>query len=113
MEIAPLALTPVQNSAPLEALAPLAPLQAGASGDSAQAAQRTAGFQQLLSGAIGQVNQYSEQADSMIKKLVTGQNVELHQVMIAMQKESISTQLLLQVRNKIVDAYQQVMNMQI
>ena len=70
-------------------------------------------FQQALAGAIGQTNQYALQADEMTRKLATGEVTDLHKVMIAVEKAGLSLQLTMQVRNKMVEAYQEIMRMQI
>lgn len=54
-----------------------------------------------------------ESADNAVKENSTGGPVDLHDVMIAMEKADISLQMLVQVRNKTVDAYQEIMRMQI
>ena len=48
----------------------------------------------------------------MTNKLITGEVEDLHQVMIAAQKASITLDLTIQVRNKVVEAYQEIMRMQ-
>lgn len=72
-----------------------------------------ANFQQALSGALQQTNQYALQADTMVKKLAAGEVTDLHQVMIAVEKAGLSLQMTMQVRNKMVEAYQEIMRMQI
>jgi flagellar hook-basal body complex protein FliE len=62
---------------------------------------------------VGKVNDLQTQADNKIKNMVTGESRELHEVMIAVEKANISFQFLTQVRNKAVEAYQDVMRMQV
>jgi flagellar hook-basal body complex protein FliE len=69
-------------------------------------------FSDLLTDAVGQVNQLEEQAHSAVAGLMTGSGVDVHQAMIATQKASMSFELALAVRNKAVQAYQQVIGMQ-
>jgi flagellar hook-basal body complex protein FliE len=79
------------------------------------AAEGSAGstpFADLLTDSIGQVNQLEAQAHSAVSGLMTGSGVDVHQAMIATQKASMSFELALAVRNKAVQAYQQVMSMQ-
>jgi flagellar hook-basal body complex protein FliE len=52
-------------------------------------------------------------ADQTILKANTGESVDLHEMMIAMEKADISLRLMVQVRNKAIDAYQEIMRMQI
>ena len=70
-------------------------------------------FSTFLKDALNKVNEQQVQADQLTEKLVKGENVDLHQVMIAAQKASISLQLALEVRNKVIEAYQEMMRMQI
>ena len=62
---------------------------------------------------VGKVNDLQTQADSKIKNMMTGESRELHEVMIAVEKAGISFQFLTQVRNKAVEAYQEIMRMQV
>lgn len=68
-------------------------------------------FADLMQQAIGKVNQTQMQAASMSKAFEMGENVDLSQVMIAVQKSRVSFEALTQVRNKLLSAYQDVMNM--
>ena len=69
-------------------------------------------FGDLLTGALGQVNALENQARTAVDGLMTGSGVEVHQAMIATQKADMAFELALSVRNKAVQAYQQVMGMQ-
>ena len=71
-------------------------------------------FAQILQNSIEKVNQTQQQADQMAEKLAAGDtNQNLHEVMIALQTASVSFQEMVQVRNKLVSAYQDVMNIQV
>ena len=63
-------------------------------------------FADLLTDAIGQVNQLEDQARTAVDGLMTGSGVDVHQAMIATQKASMAFELALAVRNKAVQAYQ-------
>lgn len=69
-------------------------------------------FADLISDAVGQVNQLDEQAHAAVTGLMTGSGVDVHQAMIATQKAEMAFELALAVRNKAVQAYQSVMGMQ-
>ena len=69
-------------------------------------------FADLLTDAVGQVNQLEEQARSAVTGLMSGTGVDVHQAMIATQKASMAFELTLAVRNKAVQAYQSVIGMQ-
>ena len=75
--------------------------------------QLATSFGQFFASAVGQTNALQLKSDEMVKQLATGQPVELHDVMIAMEKAGLAFQLTTQVRNKMVEAYQEVMRMQI
>ena len=69
-------------------------------------------FSNLLSNAIGQIDQLEDQARIAAERMMTGSGVDVHQAMIATQKASMAFELALSVRNKAVQAYQSVMGMQ-
>ncbi len=75
-------------------------------------AEQPAPFSDLLTDAVGQVNQLEEQAHAAVTGLMTGAGVDVHEAMIATQKASMAFELALAVRNKAVQAYQSVMGMQ-
>jgi flagellar hook-basal body complex protein FliE len=85
---------------------------AGNVASSAGQAGAPAPFSDLLSDAVGQVNQLEAQAQSAVAGLMTGAGVDVHRAMIATEKASMAFELALAVRNKAVAAYQQVMGMQ-
>ncbi|MDR3324280.1 MAG: flagellar hook-basal body complex protein FliE [Zoogloeaceae bacterium] len=73
-----------------------------------------ADFAQVLKSSIDQVNNAQQQATHMAENLAAGHNEQnLHEVMIALQTASISFQEMVQVRNRLVTAYHDVMNMQV
>ncbi len=71
------------------------------------------GFGEILKDAISTVNELQKQSDQEIQKLMTGESQDLHTTVIAMQKADLSFQMMMQVRNKIVQAYQEIMRRQI
>ncbi len=70
-------------------------------------------FASFLQDSIDKVNITQIEADRMAEKLARGENVELHEVMIASQKASITLAATMEIRNKVIEAYQEVMRMQI
>ena len=71
-------------------------------------------FAQVLQKSIEQVNQTQQQAESMAANFAAGDsNGNLHDVMISLQKANVSFQEMVQVRNKLVTAYNDMMNMSI
>lgn len=69
-------------------------------------------FTGVLSNAIQQVDQLNTGAQQQIGNLLQGGNSDLSSVMIAVEKADVSFQLMMQVRNKIVNAYQEIEKMQ-
>ena len=69
-------------------------------------------FSSLLTDAVGTVNQLESQAHQAVAGLMTGSGVDVHEAMIATEKASMAFELALAVRNKAVQAYQQVIGMQ-
>ena len=70
-------------------------------------------FKALLKDALAQVNTLQKDADASVVKLVSGEPIAIDEVMLAMQKADLALQLTQQIRNKLVEAYQEVSRMQI
>ncbi|MFT3961082.1 flagellar hook-basal body complex protein FliE [Propionivibrio sp.] len=89
--------------------------QAGSkAGETPAAAAGGTDFAQVLKNTIEQVNQTQQQAEDMAAKFAAGDgNANLHDVMISLQKANLSFQEMVQVRNKLVTAYHDVMNMSV
>jgi len=71
----------------------------------------TLGFGKLLGEMVGKVSELQKTADQSIQSLAVGESKGLHEVMLAVEKSSISFQMLTQVRNKAMEAYQEIMRM--
>ena len=72
-----------------------------------------AGFDKLVTGLVNEVSAKQAAASESVNGLLSGRNVSLHQTMIAMEEASISFQLMVEVRNKLLESYQELMRMQI
>jgi flagellar hook-basal body complex protein FliE len=70
-------------------------------------------FKNILLEAIGQVNSMQTQANEAVQQLVTGGDVNPAEVLTTLQKADISFRMMLQIRNKLVQAYQEVNNIRI
>jgi flagellar hook-basal body complex protein FliE len=71
-------------------------------------------FSQVLKTAVDQVNSAQLETNKLAKQFEMGEpNANLQDVMISLQKANISFQTMVQVRNKLVNAYQDIMNMQV
>lgn len=68
-------------------------------------------FGNFLKEAIQSVNDKQQHSDLLTGKLVRGEDVELHEVMIASQKATIALNATMEVRNKVVEAYQEIIRM--
>lgn len=69
-------------------------------------------FHDLLSSTIATVNQQQNEAQTAVNQFLNGDSIELHSVALAGQRADLSMDLFLQVRNKVLSAYQEVMKMQ-
>ena len=78
----------------------------------ADAGQKPGGFEDALRNAIDQVEELQTNSDQQVSSLLQGEQGDVHNVMIAIEKADVAFQLMMQVRNKIVNAYQQVSQMQ-
>ena len=66
-------------------------------------------FAGFLRGAIDQVNHIQQSADEQFSKVAAGQVEDMHTAMIELQKADLSFQAMMQIRNKIMEAYQEIM----
>ncbi len=98
-------------SAPIAAIKPIS-LDSIASIGVQKPAGAEGAFQSFLSNAIGQVQQAQQSADTVADKFLSGENPEVHQVALAATQNELAFDMFMQVRNKIVAAYQEVMRMQ-
>ena len=78
-----------------------------------QEAQAGRSFSDFLGQMVTDVNAKQGLAGAAVEGVLSGQNVPLHQAMIAMEEASVSFQLMVEVRNKLLESYQELMRMQI
>ena len=69
-------------------------------------------FGEWLKSSLAEVNQLQQEADTSAQQLVAGKSKDIHGTMIAMQKSTIAFQLAMEVRNKVVSAYEEIKRMQ-
>src|SRR5258708_7102913 len=100
-----LPITPVHT--PLSIASPIATIDPANPGNSS-----AVGFRSVLSDAIGRVEQFQQNSQNAIGKFLSGEDQEVHKVALATQQADMAFNLFLQVRNKVVSAYQEVMRMQ-
>jgi flagellar hook-basal body complex protein FliE len=72
-----------------------------------------ASFENMLGGFVNDVAQKQAAAGNAVSGLLSGQNVSLHQAMISMEEANVSFQMMVEVRNRLLDGYQELMRMQI
>ena len=84
-----------------------------AAGTAAAGASDAGSFSNVLANAVQEVNSTMTAADVAKQKLMTGETGNVHQAMIAVQESSVAFSLMVEVRNKLVDSYQELMRMQV
>ncbi len=72
-----------------------------------------ADFKKMLDGYLDQVNQLQTQADQAVVDLAAGKMDNLHQVVAAVSEADLSFRLMMEIRNKLLDAYHEIMHMQV
>jgi flagellar hook-basal body complex protein FliE len=96
----------------IEAIAALeAPLSFQAA--SLSAPQHTGGTFAALVDAVGNINEQMHRNEQAVQSVALGDTTDLHQVMMNMEKTRLTFELALQVRNKALEAYQELMRMQV
>ena len=95
--------TPLSPISSIHALQPTRPLEPAA---------KPGAFQSVLEGTLRTLESVHDEAAVAVEKFLTGENEELHTTALAVQKAELTFDLGLQVRNKVVSAYQEIMRMQ-
>ena len=88
-------------------------IQAPATPASAAGASGGAAFQSAFKDAVNKVEEFRQNAATSVNNFLSGEGEELHDVALKTQEAELSFDLFMQVRNKIVSAYQEVMKMQV
>ena len=70
-------------------------------------------FQRVLTDAIEKVEKFRENANQSVEKFLSGEEEDLHRVALATQQAELAFEFFLQAKNKVVQAYQEVMHMQV
>lgn len=70
-------------------------------------------FAQMLKDGLDKVNEAQVQADNAVKEAIAGRNKNIHETMLLIEKADMTYKFAMQVRNKIIDAYREVMKMQV
>ena len=77
-----------------------------------EAAGSNKSFSEILSNSMVEVNQLQEEANKAMQKLVSGQSKNIHETMLAVEKADIAFRTMNQVRLKVIEAYKEIMRMQ-
>ena len=80
---------------------------------SVQAPEATSNFRDMLVNSIDQVNHMQQQADEAVEQLFTGGDINPAEVLTAVQKADLAFRMVMQVRNKLMQAYQEVRDIRI
>ncbi len=95
----------------ISSLARIGAVQPQAAVKASTPAEVTKSFSSFLTDALDQVNKAQVESANLVDKFAAGQIQDVHQVMIAGQKSSIMLQMTMQVRNKVIESYQEIMRM--
>lgn len=106
-------MNPIQNNPLANPLSALPPGLSGAMPQGLAGKADTQSFAQFMMGALNEVNTMQQQADTAVEQLFTGGEANAAEVLTAVQKADMSFKMLLQIRNKLVEAYQQIQDIRI
>ena len=81
--------------------------------EGAKVKKGAASFSEILKESISKVAELEKEADEQTEKLVKNETQDVHNTMISVQKADLSFQMMMQIRNKIIDAYQEIMKIQV
>ena len=107
-------IPPRFNAAPITKPSAVIALVPGADGASVKDARQSGNiFKSILADSIQQVPNTADFATKTVEQFLAGENSDLHQVAVASQKAELTFEFFMQARNKVVQAYQEVMRMQL
>jgi flagellar hook-basal body complex protein FliE len=88
-------------------------LQAGKAGKIAQPGQGQPSFSETLKTFMKDVNGLQSKADESIQRMAAGEITDVHQVMTSVEEAGVAFNMMMEIRNKVLDAYQEVMRMRL
>ena len=97
----------------MEAIRSITPLPLAEQPAASPLRQAETTFGDILTGMIEQTNSLQQRADQTVQQVHAGGDVNLHDAMVALEKADIALRYTVQVRNKAVEAYQEIMRMQV
>jgi flagellar hook-basal body complex protein FliE len=80
---------------------------------STTAPQNGVSFKETLSNYLSDVNEMQQKADTSIKKMVAGEITDVHQVMTSVEQANTAFNMMMELRNKVMDAYQEIMRIRL
>lgn len=101
------------NAAPLPSTGIEMPSELGRAQEISSAQNASGSFASLLGDLVADVNAKQNISGQTVNALQAGQNVPLHQAVIAMEEANVSFHLMVEVRNRLLEAYQEIMRMQV
>ena len=99
-------MNPINSVSPGMSLPAIKPLQVGAT-------QESGAFKEFLLDSIREVNSMQQSADQAVEQLATGGDVNPAEVLTAVQKADLAFRMMIQVRNKLVQAYQEIKDIRV
>ena len=103
----------MERISPFQFNQPINVLNSSSSSPKITVAEAHKKFSSALSNAIDELNKSQIESDTATNKFIKGEITDIHEVMIASQKASITRQAAIEVRNKVIDAYKEIMRMQV
>ena len=97
----------------MPAVSPIRAIPLAEPAQASPGAAKQADFRDLLEGAIGNVEKHRRDAGQAVENFLAGEEGELHATVLATQRAELALELFLQTRNKVVQAYQEIMRMQV
>jgi flagellar hook-basal body complex protein FliE len=98
----------------MQPIAPIAPMETPSisSPSSSTGPGGGSSFSEILNGAIGEVEGARASANQSVERFLSGEGEDLHSTILASQRADLEFQMFMQVRNKVVSAYQEIMKLQ-
>jgi len=102
-------MDPIQNNGPIKGLQGLGKPNSQQS----PKAGGSASFSDTLKGFMSDVNNMQQKADESIKKMAVGEITDVHQVMSSVEEANVAFNMMMEIRNKVMDAYQEIIRMRL
>lgn len=102
-------------SSPIAGISPasIRTIEPAISGGLNAAGGGSSAFSAVFEQALHNVNEYQRTADGAVERFLTGEDEDLHRVAMATQQAEVSFELFLQMKNKVIQAYQEMMRLQV